>query len=187
VRATALQTPRSAQKEGRRCSRHQNRGSLQPVEQTVVRQAVPCSHGGPWWSRSPPVARGEPHAGAGGCPKEAVTPWGAPCWSRLLPGPVALWREEPMPEQFLKDCTPWEGPTLEKSVQNCLPREGPHAGAGAQGEESSPEEEGAADPMCDELTAAPIPRPPRRAGGGGRETGVKLSLGRTPPSWERCF
>jgi len=40
-----------------------------------------------------------PHAGAGGCPEEAVTPWGAPCWSRLLPGPADEWREEPMLEQ----------------------------------------------------------------------------------------
>jgi len=41
---------------------------LQPMEQTMVGQAVPCSHAGPW-CRSPPEARG--------CPKEAVTPWGA--------------------------------------------------------------------------------------------------------------
>jgi len=42
-----------------------------------------------------------PHAGAGGCLKEAV---GSPRWSRLLPGPVDLWRKEPTPEQVC-----WQG------------------------------------------------------------------------------
>jgi len=42
----------------------------------------------------------------------------------------------------------------------------------------APEEEGAAETTCDELTITPIPRPPALLGGGGRETGVKLSLGR---------
>jgi len=45
-----------------------------------------------------------PYAGAGGFLKEAVTPWGAPCWSGLLPGPVDPWREEPKPEQVC-----WQG------------------------------------------------------------------------------
>ncbi|CAM9610745.1 unnamed protein product, partial [Bubo scandiacus] len=39
--------------------------------------AVPCTHGGPWWSRDPPAARGGLHAGAGGCLKEAVSLWEA--------------------------------------------------------------------------------------------------------------
>jgi len=34
-----------------------------------------------------------------------------------------------------------------------------HTGAGAEGEESSPEEEGAAETRCDELTVTPIPHP----------------------------
>jgi len=55
------------------------------VENTMVRQDPACSpHGCPQQSRSPPAARGGPHAGAGGCPKEAVIPWGAHagsgCW-----------------------------------------------------------------------------------------------------------
>jgi len=41
-----------------------------------------------------------------------------------------------------------------------------------------PEEEGAAETMCDELTVIPIPIPLRRSGGGGREMGVKQSQGR---------
>jgi len=36
-------------------------------------------------------------------------------------------------------------------MEDCLPWEGPHAGA------EEPEEKGAAETMCDELTAAPIP------------------------------
>ena len=54
---------------------------------------------------------------------------------------------------FLKDCTPWKGPTLEQFVENYSPWkglaleklvegrplwEGPHAGAGEECEESSP-------------------------------------------------
>jgi len=41
-----------------------------------------------------------------------------------------------------------------------------------------PEEEGAAGTTCDELTTTPFPITLRRLGGGGRESGVKLSLGR---------
>ena len=43
-----------------------------------------------------------------------------------------------------------------------------------------PEEEGSAETTCDERTVTPIPHPPvpTGTGGGGRETGVKLSLGR---------
>jgi len=39
---------------------------------------------------------------------------------------------------FLKDCTLWEGPTLEQFMEDCVLWEGPHAGAGAECEESSP-------------------------------------------------
>jgi len=43
----------------------------------------------------------------------------------------------------------------------------------------SPEEEGASETTCDELTITPIPCPPvPLRGGRGRETGVKLSPGR---------
>ncbi|KAK4823683.1 hypothetical protein QYF61_005654 [Mycteria americana] len=93
----------------------------------------------------------------------------SPHWSRLLAGPVDPWREEPTwtrfggrtcdpvgdprwSSLFLKDCTPWKGPTLEhfvkncslweglmleKFVENCLLWEGPHAGAGEESEEGS--------------------------------------------------
>ena len=43
-----------------------------------------------------------------------------------------------------------------------------------------PEGQGVTEMMCDELTVTPIPCPPAplKEGGGGRETGVKLSPGR---------
>ena len=44
----------------------------------------------------------------------------------------------PTLEQFAKNCSLWEGLTLEKFVKDCLPWEGPHAGAGEECEESSP-------------------------------------------------
>jgi len=37
---------------------------------------------------------------------------------------------------FPKDCTLWEGPTLERFVEDSLLWEGPQAGAGAECEES---------------------------------------------------
>ncbi|GAB0193217.1 epimerase family protein SDR39U1 [Grus japonensis] len=73
---------------------------LQPVEKTMVRQAVPLQpmedDGG---AEIPPAARGGPHARAGGCPKEAVTPWEAHAGAGFLAGPVDPRREEPRLEQ----------------------------------------------------------------------------------------
>ncbi|KAK4826197.1 hypothetical protein QYF61_006141 [Mycteria americana] len=60
-----------------------------------------------------------------------------------------------MLEQFVKNCSPLEGLTLEKFAKDYLLWEGPHAGAGEEHEE-----EGAAETPCDELTTAPIPHPP---------------------------
>ena len=127
MRETTLQTPRSVKEGG---GGAQDVGSeslpLQLAMKTRVRQVVPLqSTDGPRWSRYPPVASGGPHAGVGGCLKEAVTPWGghvgagfcqdlqtcgerSPCWSSL----------------FLKDCTPWKGPTLGQFVKSCSPWKG---------------------------------------------------------------
>jgi len=70
VRGTTLQTPRSVQMEGKRCSRRQSRGSLQPMEQTMVRQAVPAAmeaHGGaephPQPGKDPTLEQGVPEGG----------------------------------------------------------------------------------------------------------------------------
>ena len=43
-------------------------------------------------------------------------------------------------------------------MEDCLLWEGPHTGAGEECEESFPEEEGAAETTCGELTTTPIPR-----------------------------
>ncbi|GAB0176110.1 zinc finger and BTB domain-containing protein 5 [Grus japonensis] len=86
-------------------------------------------------------------------------PVGSPRWSSLLLKDCTLW-ERPTLEQLVKNCSPWEGFMLEKLVEDCLLWEGPHAGAREECEESSPEEEGAAETTCDELTPTPIPRPP---------------------------
>jgi len=45
-------------------------------------------------------------------------------------------------------------------VDNCLLWEGLYTGAGQNVRSPTPEEEGAAEIMCDELTTAPIPCPP---------------------------
>ncbi|KAM9590862.1 uncharacterized protein ACIBXB_005912 [Morphnus guianensis] len=161
---------------------------LHPMVKTMVRQAVPLQlmevHGGADIHLQPME---DPHAGAGGFPKEAVTPWearagagswqdlwtrgerspccsrfsgrtcdptGDPCWSSVLLKDCTPWKG-PMLEQFVKNCSPWEGPTFKKFMEDCLLWEGPHAGAGEECEE-----EGAAETMCDELTATPIPCPP---------------------------
>ena len=47
----------------------------------------------------------------------------------------------------MKNCSLWEGPTLE----DCLPWEGPHTGAGEECEK-----EGAAERMCNELIMTPV-------------------------------
>jgi len=58
------------------------------------------------------------HARAGRCLKEAVSPWGAPCWSRLVPGPVE--RGDHARAGLLAGLvTPWR-PTLEKTVPEGL-------------------------------------------------------------------
>jgi len=94
-----------------------------------------------------------PHAGAGGCLKKAVTLWEArdgagPCQNMQTCGERSPHRSrfagrscDPVGDPrwsslFLKDCTPWEGPTLgqfvknfslwegltlEQLVENCLP------------------------------------------------------------------
>ncbi|GAB0180906.1 AN1-type zinc finger protein 5-like [Grus japonensis] len=71
-------------------------------------------------------------------PEGGCDPMGSPYWSSLLAGPVAPWKEEPTLEQFVKNCSPWEGLILKKSMEDCLPWEGPNAGAGEECEESSP-------------------------------------------------
>ena len=71
---------------------------------------------------------------------------------------------------FLKDCTPWEGPTLEQLVEDCLPWEGPHAGAGQERQE-----DGAAETTCRKPHS---PSPCAAQAEEVENSGGKLSLGR---------
>ena len=66
-----------------------------------------------------------------------VAPGGDPCWSSLFLKDSTPWKG-PTLEQFMKNCSLWEGLTLENFVEDCLLWEGPHAGAGEECEESSP-------------------------------------------------
>jgi len=79
----------------------------------MVEQMSTCSP----WKR--------PHTGAGGYLKKAVTAWGPPCWSRLLPGPADLWREEPKPVALkgASESDKWqkESPPVESQVSEQTP------------------------------------------------------------------
>jgi len=83
-----------------------------------------------------------PHAGAGGCLKEAVTLWGAharadscqdlqtrgersPCWRRFAGRACDPVGDSRWSSLFLKDCTSWEGPTLGQFTKSCSSWEGP--------------------------------------------------------------
>jgi len=57
-------------------------------------------------------------------------------------------------EQFMKNCSPWKGPTLANFVKDCMLWEGPHAEAGEEHEE-----ERAGETKGYRLTATPIPHP----------------------------
>jgi len=83
----------------------------------------------------------------------------------------------------VKNCSPWEGLTLEKFVEDCLLWEGSHAGT-----REEYEEQGASETMCDELTATPIPHPPAALRwGGGKEFGSEVEPGKKGGVGRRCF
>jgi len=75
---TTLQTPRSVQKEGEEVLQElEQRFPCRPWSRPWRARLSPCS---PWRStvgQRSTCSLGGPHAGAGGCPKEAVTPWKA--------------------------------------------------------------------------------------------------------------
>ena len=62
-------------------------------------------------------------------------------------------------------------------LKDCTPCEGPQTGAGAECEESSPEEEGAAETTCGELTTTPVPRPPAPLRGRRERNGIEAEPG----------
>ena len=94
-------------------------------------------------------------------PEKAVTPWESPRWSSswrtAVRGKDSRWRSSWRADPRGRD------PTLEqgKSVRS-----------------PPPEEEGAAETMCDELTTTPIPAPLRAGRGGGRGIGSKAEPGK---------
>ncbi|GAB0178094.1 epimerase family protein SDR39U1 [Grus japonensis] len=73
---------------------------LQPLEKTMVRQAVPLqlmgADGGTDIHLQPMEDPTPEHVKA---PEGGCDPVGSPRWTKLLAGPVAPWREEPMLEQ----------------------------------------------------------------------------------------
>ncbi|GAB0202867.1 hypothetical protein GRJ2_002752300 [Grus japonensis] len=73
---------------------------LQPLEKTMVRQAVPLQpmedDGGADIHLQPME---DPTLEQVEAPEEGCDPVGSPCWSRLLAGLLAPWIEEPTPEQ----------------------------------------------------------------------------------------
>ncbi|KAK4829100.1 hypothetical protein QYF61_002051, partial [Mycteria americana] len=89
---------------------------LQPVVKTTVRQAVPLQ---PMEVHSradihlQPME--DPMPEQVDAPNGGYDPVGSPCWSRLLAGPVAPWREEPTLEQLRKgsDSVAWWAPGIQ--------------------------------------------------------------------------
>ena len=144
MKETTLQTPRSVEKEGEECARDVGAESLplDLVMKTMVRQVSPCR---PWRSMVEQISTCSlwrtPYRSRQ-IPKGSCDPVESPRWSRLLAGHVAQWRErspcwsrfalracDPVGDPrwrslFLKDCTPWKGPTLEQFVKSCSPWEG---------------------------------------------------------------
>jgi len=66
-------------------------------------------------------------------------PTGDPCWSGLFLKDCTPWKG-PTLGQFMKSCSPWEGLTLEPFMEDCLPWMGPHTGAGEESEEEGASE-----------------------------------------------
>jgi len=130
VRETTLQTPRSVKQEGEEVLQVPDQKCSPPARDEDHGEAgcAPAAHGGPQWSRSPLTAPAGPHAGAGGCPQEAVTLWGHHAGAGSWQGLRTLGERSPRRSRFagracdpvgdprwsslfLKDCTPWEGLT----------------------------------------------------------------------------
>ena len=103
-----------------------------PKEAVTLWEA--CAGAGSWqdlWTRGERSPHWSRFAG------RACDPAGDPRWSSLFLKDCTPWKG-PTLEQFVKNCSPWEGLTLEKFVEDCLPWEGPHAGAGEACESFSP-------------------------------------------------
>ena len=168
MRETTMQTPRSVKKEREEVLRSRDtpaargeRAGCPPAAHggLTAEQRFPCS---PW--RTPRRSR---WLG----PEKAVTLWESPRWSSswrtAARGKDSRWRSSWRTVCCGRD------PTLEqgKSVRS-----------------PPPEEEGASETTCDELTATPIPRPPVLLGREEvEESGAKLSPGRREGWGEGVF
>jgi len=106
---------------------------------------------------------------------------GDPRWSSLFLKDCTPW-EGPTLGQFMENFTPWEVPMLEKFVEDSLPWEGPHTGAGEECEK-----EGAAETTCDELTTTPVPCPPALLGGRREKIRSEVEHGKNGGVTGRCF
>ena len=104
-----------------------------PLQPVVRRQAVSPSPRRGAGEQRPTCSPGreEPTPEQGLPPKMAAAPWESPCWSSLCLKDCSPW-EGPTLEQFMKNCSPWEGLMLEKFMEDCLLWEGPHTGAGEE-------------------------------------------------------
>lgn len=107
------------------CSRHQSSFPCSPWWGSQWGSCPLASHGGVHWIRYPSPAHGGPHARAGRCLKETLTPWethtGAgswqdgeinPCWSSFA-GRICDSMGDPC-WSSLNDCTPWKGTMLDQ-------------------------------------------------------------------------
>ncbi|GAB0206066.1 hypothetical protein GRJ2_003072200 [Grus japonensis] len=99
-RNNSADTKVSAEGGGRGAPSTREEIPLQPLEKTMVRQAVLLQpkevHGG---AEIPLQPVEDPRPEQVETPEGGCDPVGSPRWSRLLAGPVAPWREEPMAEQ----------------------------------------------------------------------------------------
>ncbi|GAB0206075.1 AN1-type zinc finger protein 5-like [Grus japonensis] len=83
-------------------------GAEIPLQKTMVRQAVLLQpkevHGG---AEIPLQPVEDPRPEQVETPEGGCDPVGSPHWSKLLAGPVALWREEPTADLLAGLVTPW--------------------------------------------------------------------------------
>jgi len=147
-----------------------------------------------------------------GVPEGGCDSMGNTRWSRLLAGPVDLWRErtshwswfagrtcDPMGDPhwsslFLKEYSQWKGSTLEQFMKNCSLWEGLTLDKFMEdcllwegphnGAEEECEEEGVVETMCDELTSNPVPHP---RWGVGREFGSNVEPKKKGGVGGSCF
>ena len=132
MRATALQTPRPAQREAGGAPAPSAAVPRQPAVQPLARQAVPLSPRRAAVEQIPTRSPRGPQAGAGRCPEEAV-PRGQPALEQLLAGPVAPCRGARAGAGLLAGPVPPRGPALEPLCPRGCARGGTRLGRAGKG------------------------------------------------------